>query len=80
MEFVASTTFGTCRSSAPHVDNDFDYQMNVYHKHFLTWGFEKYLLRPAQTVSRMKLYESLIYSTKIYFSILNKGYQELESF
>uniref|UniRef100_A0A0N7ZXW0 Protein SZT2 n=1 Tax=Daphnia magna TaxID=35525 RepID=A0A0N7ZXW0_9CRUS len=56
MEFVASTTFGTCLSGAPHVDGGYDYQMNVYHQYFLTWGFEKYLLRPTQTVKDTKIW------------------------
>lgn len=52
MEFLASTTFGTCLSGAPDVDYGYDYQMNVYHQYFLTWGFDKYLLRPTHSVRK----------------------------
>lgn len=80
MEFVASTTFGTCLSGAPHVDNNYDYQMNVYHKQFLTWGFEKYLLRPTQTVNQLRInhLNLLIYSKVLFNSKI--GFEKLESF
>lgn len=51
MEFLSATTFGACLGGAPEVDLGYEYRMNVYHQHFLTWGFHKSLYQSSQPVS-----------------------------
>ena len=48
MDFLAATTFGACLAGSVEVDHGYEYRMNVYHQHFLTWGFHKSLFSPSR--------------------------------
>ncbi|XP_037091100.1 KICSTOR complex protein SZT2-like [Pollicipes pollicipes] len=43
MHFLATATCGALLARLPAVLHDFDYVMNVYHRAFLCWGFQKSL-------------------------------------
>ena len=50
MDFLAATTFGACLAGPVEVELlGYEYRMNVYHQHFLTWGFHKSLFWPQSS-------------------------------
>ncbi|XP_050730013.1 KICSTOR complex protein SZT2-like isoform X17 [Eriocheir sinensis] len=42
MNFLATATCGAYMPSLPSVGNDYEYDMNDYHKSLLAWGFQKF--------------------------------------
>ena len=48
MHFLATATCGALLVRLPAVLRDYDYEMNVYHRAFLSWGFQKCLVGLSQ--------------------------------